>query len=623
MKPYNRPLPVAVGLALLGAPALACAAVAATDLDQVVVTGTRTDVAIEDSLVPVQVIDRATIERSQATSLPALLQGRAGINLTRQGGPGKLTSLFLRGTESDHVLVLVDGLRIGQATNGMSMLQDLPIDQIERVEIVRGPRSSLYGSEAVGGVIQIFTRAAEPGLRREASLGVGSNRLRHAAVGLSNRGARGWVSARAGYQETDGIDACRGTAAGWGAGCFADEPDRDGYRNVSVNLRGGLEMAEGLEVDAHLLQANNFNEYDGSMYSGNEAENRQQVLGARARWRARDRLSVTAQLGRTNDDADSFYASAAGRSFVSTFDTRRDQASVQVDAGFGTDQLLSAGMDWLRDRLASSTAFDEASRDNLGAFLEYQGRFGAHTMQASLRGDDNQQFGHHTTGSVGYGLAFGEGWRLTASAGTGFKAPTFNDLYYPGFSNPDLRPEESRSSNLGIARYGDGWNWTVNAFQTRIDQLIGYDTGFNLVNIDRARIRGAEATGFASLAGFDLTAEVSHLDARNDSGGTNDGNRLPRRARNTGRLDVDRAFGPLRVGVSAIGASARHDDVANSARLAGYGLLDLRLEYALAPAWTLRAKVGNVLDRRYETIAWYNQPGREYGLSLHWRPQAR
>src|SRR5690606_14318256 len=121
----------------------------------------------------------------------------------------------------------------------------------------------------------------------------------------------------------------------------------------------------------------------------------------------------------------------------------------------------------------------------------------------------------------------------------------------------------------------------------------------------------------------DLTAEVSHLDARNDSGGTNDGNRLPRRARNTGRLDVDRAFGPLRVGVSAIGASARHDDVANSARLAGYGLLDLRLEYALAPAWTLRAKVGNVLDRRYETIAWYNQPGREYGLSLHWRPQAR
>src|SRR5690606_32465871 len=152
MKPYNRPLPVAVGLALLGAPARACAAATATDLDQVVVTGTRTDVALEDSLVPVQVIDRATIERSQATSLPALLQGRAGVNLSRQGGPGKLTSLFLRGTEPYHLPVLVDGLRIGQATNGMSMLQDLQIDQIERVEIVRGPRSSLYGSEAVGGV---------------------------------------------------------------------------------------------------------------------------------------------------------------------------------------------------------------------------------------------------------------------------------------------------------------------------------------------------------------------------------------------------------------------------------------------------------------------------------------
>ncbi len=620
MKPFH--LSVAVGLALAGAPSLACAAIAATDLDQVVVTGTRTDVAIEDSLVPVQVIDRAAIERSQATSLPALLQGRAGINLSVQGGPGKLTSLFLRGTESDHVLVLVDGLRIGQATNGMSMLQDLPIDQIERIEIVRGPRSSLYGSEAVGGVIQVFTRAAGPGLRHEVSLGAGSNGLRQAGAGLANRGARGWVSARAGYQETDGINACRGTAAGWGAGCFADEPDRDGYRNVSVNLRGGLEVAEGLELDAHLLQANSFNEYDGSVFSGNEAENRQQVLGARLQWQARERVAVKVQAGRSNDDADSYYAGPGMRSHVSTFDTRRDQASAQVDAGFGTDQLVSAGVDWQRDRLASTTAFDEGSRDNLGAFLEYQARFGAHTVQASVRGDDNQQFGHHATGSVGYGLAFGGNWRLTASAGTGFKAPTFNDLYYPGFSNPALLPEESRSTNLGIARFGDGWNWTLNAFQTRIDQLIGYDTGFNLVNIDRARIRGAEMTGFASLAGFDINAELSYLDARNDSGGTNDGNRLPRRARNTGRLDVDRAFGQLRVGISAIGASARHDDVANSARLAGYGLVDLRVEYALAPAWTLQARAGNVFDRRYETIAWYNQPGREYALSLHWRPRA-
>src|SRR5690606_29127256 len=163
------------------------------------------------------------------------------INLANQGGPGKLTSLFLRGTESDHVLVLVDGVRIGTATAGMVMFQDLPLEQIERIEIVRGPRSSLYGSEAIGGVIQVFTRRAAKGggLRRNLSLGLGSNRLRQASAGLGRTGERGWFQAQGGWQRTDGIDSCRGTAAGWGAGCYADEPDRDGYRNASLSLRGG------------------------------------------------------------------------------------------------------------------------------------------------------------------------------------------------------------------------------------------------------------------------------------------------------------------------------------------------------------------------------------------------
>ncbi|KAF1686649.1 TonB-dependent vitamin B12 receptor [Pseudoxanthomonas broegbernensis] len=617
MKPQYLPLSLAVGVALLAAPAFAREA--ATDLDGVVVTGTRTEVAVEDSLVPVQVIDRAAIERSQAISLPDLLQGRAGINLTQQGGPGKLTSLFLRGTESDHVLLLVDGMRVGSVSSGMPALQDLPIDQIERVEIVRGPRSSLYGSEAIGGVIQVFTRAAGPGLRQDVALGVGSHGLRQASAGLSNRGERGWVSARAGYQETDGIDACRGTAAGWGAGCFADEPDRDGYRNASVNLRAGLALTDTLRVEGHLLDASSFNEYDGSVFGGNEAENRQQVLGGRLDWQAGERVALRAQFGRGNDDADSYFAEGGARSLVSVFDTRRDQASLQADVGFGSDQLLSAGLDWQEDRITSTTAFDADNRDNLGGFVEYQGRFGAHTLQASVRNDDNEQFGNHSTGSLGYGLALGNGWRLTASAGTGFKAPTFNDLYYPGFSNPDLRPEESRSANLGVAQYGDGWNWTFNVFDTRIERMIGYDVGFNLVNIDRARLRGAELTGFATLAGVQINAELSHVDPRNDSDGINDGNWLPRRARNTGRVDLDRAFGALKLGISAKGASHRYDDVANGTRLAGHGTVDLRVEYALARDWTLQARASNVFDRRYETIAWYNQPGREYGLNLRWQ----
>jgi vitamin B12 transporter len=594
----------------------------ATELDEVVVTATRTQVAVQDSLLPVEVIDREEIERSQARSLQGLLQGRAGISLSNQGGLGKLTTINIRGTESDHVLVLVDGIRVGSATAGLAMFQDFPIDQIERVEIVRGPRSSLYGSEAIGGVIQIFTVRGGNGLQKNLRLGGGSHNLREAGGGFSYRGDRAWVSAQAAYQETDGINACRGTAAGWGAGCFADEPDEDGYRNISVNLRGGVNLTNTMEVEAHFLNADSFNEFDGGIYSGNESDNLQQVLGGRLGWTPSDRIKVTAQMGRALDEYDTYYAdaSAGTRVFVDTFDTRRDTASAQGDFGFGKKQLLSLGADWQRDDVTSTTAFDADSRDNTGVFVEYQGTFGTQQLQASVRNDDNEQFGNHTTGSLGWGMAFGSGFKLNATYGTGFKAPTFNDLYYPYFGNPDLKPESSKSLNIGLAQYASTWNWTFNAYETHVDDLVSYDAAISLPNnIEKARIRGAELTGAISLAGWDLAAQVSHADPRNRTDGYNRDNLLARRARDTARVDVDRAFGDFRFGLTANGAGHRFDDVANSVRLSGYGTLDLRMEYALHREWTLQARATNVFDRDYETIAWYHQPGREYGLSLRYQ----
>ena len=624
MKPQHQLLSLAVALALSPL-ARAGGTIQATDLDTVVVTATRTAINAEDANVPVQVLDRAVIERSQATSLLDLLRGRAGINLANQGGPGKLSSLFLRGTESDHVLVLVDGVRIGSASAGMVMYQDLPLDQIERIEIVRGPRSSLYGSEAVGGVIQIFTRRADAnaGLRSNASLGVGSNGMRQAGAGIGRSSVRGWFQAQGAWQRTDGIDSCRGTAEGWGAGCFVDEPDRDGYRNASLSLRAGGKVGEAFELEGHALVADAFNEYDGTVFGGNETDNRQQVIGGRLGWRPHAGLDVGARIGRADDKATTHYVDPAtgARSFGSTIDTRRNTASLQADFAPGETHVLTTGVDWMRDRVTGSTAFTVRERDNTGVFLAYQGGFGAHSVEASLRHDDNQQFGGHSTGSLGYGFSFNGGYRFTASAGTGFKVPTFNDLYYPGdWGNPDLEPEESRTFNLGIARFGKGWNWTLNAFQTDVDELIGYDAGFALVNVEQARIRGAELTGFVSIGSWDVNAEISHIDPRNHSAGLNHGNLLPRRSRDTARVDVDRAFGDVRVGVSAFGSSARYDDAANLVRLGGYSTLDLRAEYAINADWTLQARVANVFDRDYETIAWYNQPGREYGLTLRYQP---
>lgn len=613
--PYHT-LSLALALAL---PGIASAEQAPTELDDVVVTATRTPVSIADSVVPVQVIDREQIDRSQAGSLLDLLRGRAGLDFVNQGGPGKITSLFMRGSASSQVLVLVDGVRIGAASSGMPALQDLPIDQIERVEIVRGPRSSLYGSEAIGGVIQIFTRAAGQGLQQNLALTAGSHNLRQASAGFSNRGERGWVSAQGAWQKTDGINACNGSATLF-QGCYVDEPDRDGYRNTSLNVRGGYALGETLSVEGHVLDAASRNQYDGSIYGGNEADNQQRVYGGKLRWAPGDAFRLSAQVGRNDDQADSYYVQAGKRSFVSTFDTRRDTASVQGDFLFAEGQQLSVGGDWQKDQVTSTTAYSIDNRDNTGVFAEYQGRFGAHSLQASVRNDDNEQFGNHTTGSLGYGLALGHGLRLTASAGTGFKAPTFNDLYFPWSSNPALKPEESTSVNVGIAQYGEGWNWTFNAYESRIDQLIALDSTYTPYNIAKARIRGAELTGFASLAGFDINAQASFTDPRDHTrGAASYDNWLPRRARSSGRLDVDRGFGPLRVGVTATATGHRFDNAGNSLRLAGYGTVDLRVEYAINEAWSLQARAANVFDREYETVAWYNQPGREYQLTLRYR----
>jgi vitamin B12 transporter len=377
-----------------------------------------------------------------------------------------------------------------------------------------------------------------------------------------------------------------------------------------------------LKLEAHALRAEAFNEFDGSVFGGNEADNVQQALSAKLAWTPSQRVAVTAQIGGSDDDSDNSFNDHAGTTIhVGSFDTHRTTASLQGDFGLAEGQALSAGADWQRDRIDSDTPFDVTGRDNTGVYVEYLGKFGAQQLQASLRNDDNEQFGSHATGSLGWGLSFGDGFRLTASVGTAFKAPTFNDLYYPFFGNHDLKPESSRSANVGIARHAERWSWTLDAYETRVDDLISYDAALFLPNnIDQARIRGAEFTVEATLAGWDIGLQFSHADARSQ-GGANDGRRLPRRARDSGRIDVDRAFGGWRIGATLNAAGARYDDAANTARLGGFATTDLRFEYAFDADWTLQARASNVFDRHYETVAWYNQPGREFGLSLRYAPK--
>ena len=612
----SRPLTTAVALAL-ALPAFTASAASdpATELDEVLVTATRTEIALRDSLSPAQVIGRAEIERSQATSLQQLLSGRAGINLTNMGGLGKQTSLFLRGAGSNQLLVLVDGVRIGSATAGLPALQDLPVELIERIEIVRGPHSSLYGADAIGGVIQIFTRRERSGLQPRAMVGAGSNHLREASAGIGGGNERGWFGADFAFLRTDGINACEGTAAGWGAGCFAEEPDRDGYRNRSASLRGGGKFGDAWTLEGSALRAEGYNHYDGSW--ANYSETVQQVYTGKLRYAPSARMAWQATVGRSRDESDDF--GSAG--FVGGLQTRRDQAALQGDFQLKPGQQLTAGADWLDDHITGSTAYDVDSRDNTGVFAEYQGRFGPQQLQAGLRYDDNEQFGSHTTGNLGWGWHFDGGLLLSARYSTGFRAPSFNDLYYPYYGNPDLQPEESKNLNLALSGQVQAWRWTLDVFENRVDDLISFDsTTFLPGNIDTARLRGGEITVATTVAGWDLSAQYSHVDPRNRSQGANRGKLLPRRARDTGRIDLDRDFGDFAFGTTVNAAGSRFDDAANLVRVGGYATVDLRVEYAFHSDWTVLARVTNLFDRDYQLVDWYNQPGREFGLNLRWQP---
>ncbi len=599
-------------------PAHASGPVAATDLDEVVVTATRTARTQDQSLAAVSVIDRERIERLQPPSLPALLRGLPGVSLANNGGPGKSTSLYLRGTESDHVLVLVDGVKIGSATSGGAALQDIPVELVERIEIVRGPFSSLYGSEALGGVVQIFTRRPKGAFAPYLGVGIGSERTRNLSAGVAGRAGEGWYSLGAAHTETDGIDAYRGDPSRATPEPYLD-PDRDGYRNSSVTLQGGYRFGEHWDAEARVFRAQAHNEYDGSQ--NNEADNVQQVVAARLRYTADGPLTLVLNAGRSADLSDAYMDGV----YSSTFDTRRAVASLQADIGIG-EGLLSAGLDWQGDEVDSTTVYTVDRRHNRALFAQWQQEIGKHALQASLRRDDNSQFGGRTTGSALWGWDFADALRLTASYGTAFKAPTFNELYFTGYGNPDLRPETSDSIELGLrGEHGHG-GWAINAFQSEIDDLIAYDS--RLVddthpygqpnNIDRARIRGLELVGHATLAGWLLQANASWLNPRNDSNGASAGNVLPRRARRTARLEADRELGRFSIGATVNAAGERFDDLANRKRMAGYATVDLRVGYALAPQWQLRLGTDNVFDRDYETAKFYRQPGRSWLLSLRY-----
>jgi vitamin B12 transporter len=585
----------------------------ASTAETVVITATRTPQRVDQALAQVTVIDRARIEAASGRTLAELLASESGVQFWSNGGLGKSASVSLRGLESRHTLLLIDGVRYGSATLGTPSWDNLPLDAIERIEIVRGPMSGLYGSDAVGGVIQIFTRRGQQGFHPEAAATLGSRSYGEVAAGARFGSGALDGSLRVQHRRTDGFSATNPKVP------FGNHnPDDDGFDQTSVNGRLGLRL-EDWRAEATLLKAEGTNHYDDGPGADTRAELRTEVISAQLAGPVTGPWRTSLRASRSRDDFETL-ASASAFTTLGTIGTTQTQLSWenQIATPLGTALVLAERLEQEVER--PGTPFTVSARTVTGLALGLNGEAGAHGWQANVRRDRNSQFGSQTTGSLGYGYALAPGLRATASFGTSFVAPSFNQLYFPGFGNPNLLPEEGRQREVGLVWRNGPVTSRVVYFDNRIRGYIS--SGPLPTNIPRVKVDGISASVDAVLGAWTIAGSIDSIDPVNATEGTaNFGRILPRRVQESARLALDWRGGAFTLGGTLQAHGERFDNANNSTRLGGYATLDLRAEWALARDWALAAKLNNALGKTYETVFGYNQPGREAYLTLRWTPR--
>lgn len=567
------------------------------------------------------VFTRADIERLQARSVPELLRRIPGVQVSSAGG---LPSLSLRGTGTAQTLVLVDGQRIASATSGFARLDYLAIDNIERVEVIRGPRSSLYGADAIGGLIQIFTRGGKPGINPEVRLAAGSDQTFQRSLSLAAGTEQTRVHLGASLEERDGFDITRDNRG-------ADQ-DNDGQRNKALHLKLDHQFDANWKGGLSLNDQRGKNEYDDAYEfepGTPQDEFRVSSYSGYLDGRLTDIWNSRLELGRSFDRN-----RAVGSNYNDgLLETTRHSAAWINRVQLSERQQLSLGSDWYEDRLDATTTYQEDSRDNLAFFAQHSFQGEHFGTELGLRHDDNQQFGSHNSWNAAFSLPVGQSQRWILSYGEGFRAPTFTDLYAPPAwgPNPDLKPETSKTYELQWRGEFDETQLEAALYRTDLEYMIAWG-GTRMENVSQARINGFEASAARELLGWQASLGVSIIDPRDrDSGHT-----LARRAKRTLSIDLDRTFGALSAGAGWHVSSARYDTIANTRELSGYGIFDLRAAWQSHPELRWEAKVNNLFDRDYALATYarsqgpnwfdpsqnygYREAGRTMLFAVTWTP---
>ena len=586
----------------------------ALKLPQTLITGNRQVEARSDSSSANTVFTRDDIDRLQPTSLTDLLGRVPGVQVARSGGRGGLPGIYIRGTKSAQSLVLVDGQRMANATSADSNLHYLNIDQIERVEVLRGSRSVIYGSDAIGGVIQVFTRRGAdqaPQLRLHSAIGsYGSSQN---SVGVSGGDTQTRFNLSAALENTAGIN--RTTVS------YPVDNDHDAYRNKSVSLNVSHTLSNSLEVGISAIKNNGKTELDAMYgqkgYSDFDISSIASFVDAQLteRWNSRLELGHSENREKTRDKLSPD---------IYSFNTYRNSLNWQNNLTLDDKNSLILGADAYEDSVRSNTNFDKDSRWNRAAFIQHRFAGDYFSTELGLRHDSNQQFGSNNTWSASLTVPLNANNDVLLSYSEGFRAPTFNDLYYPDYGNPTLKPEHSKSYEVQWrSQLSDSSRLETSLYRTDIRDAI-VASGRLPQNIGAARITGFESALQQEWFGWQSSLGIAIIDPRDRE----TGHTLSRRARRTLSLDLDRQFDQLGVGASWQAVSSSYNDEQNQQPIAGYGLLGVRGNWQVSPEVKLDLKLDNLLDKTFTRALYdynanyyaYREERRSVQLAITWTP---
>ncbi len=561
-----------------------------------------------DSLRDVIVIPREEIEAAGPLSLGELLQRRAGIELAAAGGPGQPQALLIRGMDAAQTLVLVDGLRVGTA-NGTAMVENLPLDMIERIEVVKGPLASLYGSGAAGGVIRIATRGKTvPYLF--GSTGYGSDRDRRASAGLSTADDTTVLAVAAGVRKVDAPSATNARSARY-------DPDRDPHENAFGVLHASHRAWNGELLSLDLFGSRSRTAFDAGLPAAGAPEDRRDPTTAGARLTSLTHFAPwwasSLAIG-TSIDRNALHGQS-----TTSFELQQDQAT-WINQVPLTNGGLAAGLETVRERVQPSEAYTVTHRDTNSGFVSVVQRQDQQQVEMSARRDRDPQFGDRNSASVSYGFDWPSVARIGGTWSRGFRVPSFDELYGLGSagyaSNPALVPETGRGREIIVrAPAASPLQWKLTAFDNRVDHAIVHDPlALTISNVPHARIDGLEASVETTTWGTRWRARFTAQRPRDED----TGERLPGRAKRFGALDASRGFGSWTVEATVFASGDRVDapDVARNARLGGYTVVDARVGYRIDKHWSLNLNGTNLGDRRYEDATGYDAPRRAVFLSV-------